>query len=139
MSDQDFAGGVAGQLGPAAGLLSSAQALAATLLGMLQTRMELLSTEVEEEWVRVITLLAIGFVGVLCLALGTVLVVALVVVAFWESYRLLAIASLALLFVIAGLVLLRAMNVRYQAKPRLFAASVEQLARDRAQLGNPDR
>ena len=124
----------AGDVGPVAGMLRSAQSLLASTLEIAQTRIELLATEVEEEWLRIAMLFAIGLAGLFCVGVATILVVALVVAAFWETHRLLTIGLLALLFSCGGALLLRAMVIRYRAKPRLFAASLDELSKDRQHL-----
>ena len=117
-----------------AGLFNSVKTLAATLVAMGRTRLELLSTEIEEERVRLSSMLLWTLVALFCAALCTVLLTLLVVVIFWDTHRLLVLGILALLFlvgaVISGLVVLD----KAKAKPRLFASSLAELSKDREQL-----
>ncbi len=129
-----FAVGAETSGGPAGNLLRAVRTLIASLLAIAQTRMELLSTEIEEEWLRLVTLLVIGLAGLFCLSLATMLAVALIVAAFWEQHRLLTIGLLTLCFALVGAGLLRAMVLRYRAKPRLFSASLDELGKDHERL-----
>ncbi len=113
---------------------SAVTTLASTALGVVQTRIELLSTEWEEERARLSRVwiaisLALFFTGI-----ATVLVVAFFVVAFWESHRLWVLGGLASAFVIAAIVCWRIAATAVAAKPRLFASTLAALAEDRAAL-----
>jgi uncharacterized membrane protein YqjE len=113
---------------------SAAKNLASTAIGMVQTRLELLSTEWEEERARlgriwIAVSLALFFTGI-----ATVLVAALVVVAFWESYRLWALGGVAGAFVVAAVACWRIAAAAVVAKPRLFASTLAALSEDRAAL-----
>ncbi len=113
---------------------SAVKTLASTALGVVQTRIELLSTEWEEERARlgriwVASSLALFFTGI-----ATVLVSAFFVVAFWESHRLWVLGGIASAFVIAAIVCWRIAATAAAAKPRLFASTLAALAEDRAAL-----
>ncbi len=118
--------------GPASNFLRAGQSLVASFIAVLQTRIELLSTEIEEKWLRIFALVMIGLVALFCAGMAVILLVALIVAAFWDSYRLLAIGFLAGIFFIASLVLSRSLLRRYQAKPRLFSVSLDELRKDHA-------
>jgi uncharacterized membrane protein YqjE len=69
-------------------------------------------------------------------ALGAVMLTLLIVVLFWDSHRLLAIGSLAVLYfgAAAGLALLARRQITRGARP--FAASVAELRKDRERLAS---
>ena len=120
------------------GLFASIRQLLSTTLALAQVRLALLGTEVEQEALRLgLALFWLGL-GLLCLGLGMVLVCAFIVIWLWESYRLLALGLLALLFLSSGLGLLLAARQRLQNPSGLFSASLGELARDRAGLDRPD-
>lgn len=120
--------------GPASNFLRAGQRLVGSAIAILQTRLELLSTEVEEEWLRIAGLIMIGLAALFCVGMAIMLLVALVVVAFWDSYRLLSISLLASAFAIAAWVFWRSLMMRYQSKPRLFAATLDELGKDQAAI-----
>jgi uncharacterized membrane protein YqjE len=116
------------------GLLNSLRTLACTLLAMVQTRAELLSTELEEERIRLTSMLAWGFIMLFCAGLGVIFVTLLFVLALWEQHRLLAVGIPAAAFLLAALGAWRILAAKAQAKPRLFAASLAELSKDRERL-----
>lgn len=120
--------------GPASRMLHSLRSLVATLLGIVSTRVELISTEIEEEALRVAIIVAIGLAAMFCAGVAIMLVVAFVVVAFWDTHRLLAIAVVAAVFALASMVLFQQMQTRYRTRSRLFSASLGELAKDRERL-----
>ncbi len=110
------------------GLVQSARALLATLLGLARTRLELLSVELQEVLARLV-LLMIGAVaaillGALALGFGAVALV----MAVAPEHRVAVCAGLAVVF-LAGAALI-AWRVRREAKLRPFGASLEELGRD---------
>jgi len=110
------------------GLVQSARALLATLLGLARTRLELLSVELQELLARLV-LLMVGAVaaillGALALGFGAV---ALVMAAPAE-HRVAVSAGLAAVFLVAAVFI--AWQVRREAKARPFAASLTELAHD---------
>lgn len=118
------------------GLLASLRRLAATLVAVFQTRLELLATEVEEERVRLGRLLLLGAAAAFFLALGMLTLTLFVIVLFWDTHRLLVAGLLAALYLGAGLAIAFAARREARARPRLFAASLSELAKDRERL-NP--
>jgi uncharacterized membrane protein YqjE len=119
------------------GLLHSIRHLAQTLLGAAQTRLEILATEIEEERVRLEQMLLVALAAAFCLAMGIVLCVALVVVYFWDTHRLLAVGMLAAGFLAAGVVLGLILRDKAKTRPKPFAITRGELAKDRAMLREP--
>jgi uncharacterized membrane protein YqjE len=103
---------------------------------VFQTRLELLATEVEEERVRLGRLLLLGAVAAFFLALGMLTLTLFVIVLFWDTHRLLVTGLLAALYLGAGLALALAARREASARPRLFAASLSELAKDRERLNS---
>jgi uncharacterized membrane protein YqjE len=122
--------------GGGGGLYESLKTFSATLLGITQTRLQLLSTDLEEERERLLSLLVSGLVALFCLGIGVVLVTMFIVVAFWDNYRLLALGTLAGLFLLAGVVASSVAIYKARTKPRLFAASLSELSKDREHLSS---
>ena len=116
------------------GWFDTLTALAASLLGMARTRLELLSADVDEARAQWTACLAWLLVALFCLGMSVALWVALIVLAF-ESHRLLALGLLAGLFLLLGLASGVTLRYRVRRRPKLFAASLAELSRDRQQLG----
>ncbi len=115
-------------------LSSSLKGLAATVLELLQLRLELLSVEAQEEVLRVGALLVYGAVAVAFLSLGVVFLALLITVALWDSHRVLALAVFTALFLLMGGVAAWLARERVRSGTRLFSASVEELKQDREGL-----
>ncbi len=117
--------------GIAGNLLRSLQNLGGSFLAIVQTRLELLSTEFEEEWLRLAGFALLAVAALFCVGAAIVLGVVFIVATFWDSYRLSAIVGLGAAFVLIAIVLWRVLVMRYAAKPPLFAASLKELRKDR--------
>ena len=111
-------------MGIAGNLLRALQNLVGSILAIIQTRPERLSTEIEEKWRRLTGFALLALAALFCVGVATVLAVVFIVSAFRDSYRLSAMIALAAAFVVIAAVLWRVLVVRYAAKPELFAASL---------------
>jgi uncharacterized membrane protein YqjE len=119
---------------PPGGLFSSVKALAMTLLAIAHTRLELLSVDLEEEWVRLSSLLIWTFAALFCAALGLVFAILFLVLLLWDTHRLLALGIPAILFLLVAALSWLVVRRKYRSKPRLFAASLAELVKDREQI-----
>lgn len=118
------------------GLFESLKTLAGSLIGIVHTRLELLSNDIAEERAHFTILLVLGLVAVFCLGVGVVLLVILIAVAFWESHRLAALGGLSGFFLAAGAALAWLALHKERTRPRLFEASLAELAKDRQQISS---
>jgi uncharacterized membrane protein YqjE len=116
------------------GLFSSLKNLTATLVAIVHTRLDLLSTDLEEGRERLIAILVMSFVSLFCLCVGIVLLAILIVVAFWETHRLLVLCMLTGVFLFSGGILCVFAIRALKAMPRVFAASLAELSKDQQQL-----
>ena len=116
------------------GSFASLRGLLDTALGLLQTRLELLVTEFEEEKLRVLGLLGYGAAALVLLCTGIVFLALLLTVLFWESHRLLVLGCFTALFLAGGGIALFLAWRCAQARTRLFSASLAELTADRAAL-----
>ena len=116
------------------GLLRSIEHLAATLLGAARTRLEILATEIDEERLRLEQLFLLGLAAAFCTAIGIMLVVAFVVIYFWDTHRLLTVGILMLTFLAAGALLGWMLRGKVKARPKPFTATCDELSKDEASL-----
>jgi len=103
-------------------------------LGIVQTRLELLVVEAQEEKLRLSGLLLNTVLAALLLGFGVVFLAVFLTVLFWDEHRLLALGlGTAALF---GAGLYTASNAAGEVRrgSRLFAASLAEIARDREAL-----
>lgn len=118
------------------GLLASLTALAATLVAIAHTRLDLLSTDLEEERAHLLSLLVLALATLFFFGVGVVMVTILLAAVFWDTHRFLVLGALAGFFLVAGAATWGFAVRKIRAKPRLFAASLEELLKDRRQLNS---
>ena len=116
------------------GLLTSIKNLTSTLIALVYTRLDLLSTDLEEGRERLISLLVSVFLSLFCLCFGVVLLAILVVVSFWDTHRLLTLSILTGVFLFTGTLLcIRAIHA-LKTMPRMFEASMAELIKDQQHI-----
>lgn len=114
------------------GLFDSARRLLDTAVAVVQVRLELFGTELEQEKLRLADAVWQGALGLLLLGLALVGFFGFVVLLFWEGYRLPAIGVLTLVFAGGGAWLLRRAREGLRApEGGPFALSLAELRRDR--------
>ncbi len=116
------------------GLVDSLTATAATGVAIVHTRLDLLSTDLEEELEHLVSLTLFALGAFFCLGVGVVLTASLLVFSVWDSHRLLALGVLSAVFLGAGVGAIAVALKKIKAKPRLFAASLTELSKDRQWL-----
>src|SRR5258706_11957563 len=89
--------------GRAEGLFESLGNLARTFLAIVQTRIEIFASEIDEERTRLARIALLAVAAAFCLGLAVILLVFFLVVLFWDTDRLLAIGALAGGFAVAGI------------------------------------
>ncbi|SMB21891.1 conserved protein of unknown function [Sterolibacterium denitrificans] len=115
---------------PDGGLFAALRGLLADTLALLRTRGELLVVEIEEEKLRVSRILLFGAMAFFFLSFGLVLLTVFLTVLFWDTHRLLVIGICTTLFLASGAGALLALRNQLRTGPRLFAASLRELAQD---------
>lgn len=126
--------GTSAATGRAGGLLVSLRRLLANLLEVVQTRVEIVATEFEEERERLRELVVYGFLTLFFFGFGLALLTLFLILAFWDSHRLFVVGGFALAYLAAGVVALAVLRGKSRSRPRLFAATVSELKKDREQL-----
>lgn len=119
------------------GLLHSIKHLAGTLLAAAQTRLAILATEIEEERLRLEQLLLVALAAAFCLGMAVMLAVAFVVVYFWDTHRLITVGILAAAFLSAAAVCGWILRDNARTRPKPFAVTRGELAKDLASLQGP--
>lgn len=122
---------------PGAGLFQSLKRLASTGLELVQVRLELLVSELEQEKLRIFDALAWAAIGLLLLGLGLLLAAGLLVALTPEPWRPLTLALLILGCLGGGLMMLNRARQRLASPGGLLAASRAELARDGDGLAPP--
>ncbi|MEO8299732.1 MAG: phage holin family protein [Burkholderiales bacterium] len=112
-------------------LRASMRRLGDTLMELLQTRLELLNTELKEGTLAVFDALVLGATALVLMLLGLGCAVTFIVLASAPEYRLWVLGVATLLLAGAGWALVRQARSRLARPGGPFAASVAELARDR--------
>ena len=115
-------------------LLSSIKGLASTGASIAQTRLELLSLDVQIARGKFISLLVMIIGALFFLFFGLVMLALLIVIYSWETDRMLALGLLTGAFILVGLILAALINQSLRTMPRLCEASITELAKDREAL-----
>lgn len=116
------------------GLASSLRRLAATAVAAVETRFELLVTELEEERVHLFRLVVAGTLFLFCLAMGMVLLTMFVVVLFWDTHRLAALGIATGAFLASALFIGLYVRGQLSGRQRLLSATRSELRKDRERL-----
>ena len=112
------------------GLLGSLRDLGRTALLLLQTRLEILSTEVAEERIQLVRLLLVVLGILFCFQCGTLFAVLFVVLLAGEAHRIAAIGIAALVLLLAALGGVLWIRAWLKRRPPLFATTVAELKKD---------
>jgi uncharacterized membrane protein YqjE len=115
-------------------LLSSIKNLVATGASIAKTRLELLSVDVQIAQSKFISLLVMIVCALFFLFFGLVMLSLLIVIYSWESDRMLALGLLTSGFIAIGLILAILIVRSLRTMPKLFEASIAELAKDREGL-----
>lgn len=111
-------------------ITAAAGRIAASVLDMAHTRLELATLEVQEEWQRMLAYLAATLMAVL-LAAGALMLAALfVILLFWDSHRLRAVAALAALFALLGAGIWLKARSAFATRPPLLSTTLAELKSD---------
>jgi uncharacterized membrane protein YqjE len=120
--------------GPLGGLLHSLTQVLTTLVAMAQTRLELLTTELQEEIQRAAAVLLWAFVALFAAGIGLLMLALAAIFAYWDTHRVLV--SLLLTLAFFGIAAFAALCLRKQlrGRSRLLDGTLSELARDKQRL-----
>jgi uncharacterized membrane protein YqjE len=111
-------------------MFAAAGRIAATLVAMVGTRLELAAVEFQEDARRLLGYAAWTLLAVFLAAGACMLAALFVIVIFWDSYRLQAVAAMAILFGLAGTVILMKVRAGLNSQAPLFSATLAELRHD---------
>jgi uncharacterized membrane protein YqjE len=111
------------------GLFASLRTVAVTLLAIAQTRLELLGNEIETQKFQALRILLLAQAMVFCSGVGILLLVLLLALLAWEQ-RLWVVGGLAAVFVLAAVLLYRALMRLVNTPEPAFSATLAELRED---------
>lgn len=121
-------------------LFESLKALPVTLVETLFTRAEIVLLDLEQARERVATQLMWLLVALFCVGVGVILLVILLVIALWDTQRLLVLGSLTGLFLFGGVFVSWSALHKMKSSPPLFHSSYAALTQqvDPTVFSQPD-
>jgi uncharacterized membrane protein YqjE len=112
-------------------LYNTVFSISSSLVGLLRTRLELFALEAVGEKARIIKLFGMAFAALHLLTLALLIFTVMVAVFFWPSEnRYLALAVLAAVYGLMGVMLLAAVRRMLTGAYTPFAVTLEELGRD---------
>jgi uncharacterized membrane protein YqjE len=125
------------ETGRSEGLLESLRNLARTSLAIVQTRIEIFASEIDEERTRLARIALLAAAAAFCLGLAVILLVFFLVVLFWDTDRLLAIGVLAGVFAVGGIAACLGLRAAVSKRPKFLSATLAELRKDGTRLEGP--
>ena len=118
-----------------AGLLTSSRRLATSLLAMVQTRLEIVAAEFEEERERLRELVVYGLMSILFISFGIIFLTLLVVLLLlWQDHRYSVLGAFSVIYLGLGAFAFVILRRKLRERPRLFATTIAELKKDRESL-----
>ncbi|MET0378660.1 MAG: phage holin family protein [Spongiibacteraceae bacterium] len=121
-----------------AGFFDSLRTLTGSVLDLLHVRIELFSVEWQEQQEHGKQLVVLAVAGAMLLGLGLLLLTFFIIVLFWDSYRLLAIAIVTALYFGGGGFCLWRVRAQLKSRPPPFAGSLHEFVEDLKQIKTRD-
>lgn len=118
------------------GIVQSGRRILAILVGMVRTRLSLLSVELMEEKSRIWLMLVLTALALLFASMALLMLSLLVIVAFWDDNRLLAIGALLVFYLAAAGASLLVLRHKAKLGSPLFSHTLRELSKDTAELGD---
>lgn len=119
---------------PVAGLAAALSGIAATVVALLRTHLELATVEFEEVRARVSAMLALIVVATVFACCTFIALSVLVVVWLWDRNPLAVIAGVAVVYALIAACAALALKHQLHAQGRPFAATLSELERDAGAL-----
>jgi uncharacterized membrane protein YqjE len=120
--------------GPAVNLFRSLTHFFASLIALLHTRLELLTTELREEVQRAVQLVILAFIALVAGMMGLFMLGLTVVFYFWETHRELTAILVTAFFIVIAAGAVLALVMKSRSSPLPLATTLAELKKDADQL-----
>jgi uncharacterized membrane protein YqjE len=121
------------------GLFGSLRSALANFLELAHTRLELLSVEMEARLLNSRHVMLWSAVALFSAALAMLMLTLTLLIVFWDTHRLLAAGIITAFFAVLAFAAFLVVRHRVRSRPRLLAATIQELKRDAAALGDSHR
>ena len=119
------------------GLFASVRRLLTTLVEIVHARLDLVGVELQLEVQRATGVLLWAFAAIVSAIIAAVLLAVTLLIAFWDTHRLLAAGCITGAFALASAAMALWVRHRVHTRPRLFGSTLDELKRDVAALQGP--
>jgi uncharacterized membrane protein YqjE len=116
------------------GIVQSGRRILAILVTMVRTRLGLLAVELMEEKSRIWLMLVLTALALIFASMALLMLSLLVIVAFWDDNRLLAIGALLVFYLAAAAASLLALRHKAKMGSPLFSHTLRELSKDTDEL-----
>jgi uncharacterized membrane protein YqjE len=119
---------------PTLSMMDSIRTTLATTAKVVRTRLEIFSTELEEqrEWMQTLVLLAVA--GLFFVSMGLVMLTFFVVAMFWDTHPVAVTGAFAGIYLGVGIWAVLMFRTKIKARPKFFQTTTQELAKDESQL-----
>lgn len=104
--------------------------LVATVVVTIQTRLELVTVELEEELVRFASYFVYALIALYCAGVAVSLGIFLVIVLYWDEHRVAVLVTLISVFSISSVLIAAWLRNQFLHKPRLLEQSMREFKKD---------
>ncbi len=122
---------------PSIGLFDSLRSALANFIRLAHTRIELVSVEMEARLLNSRHVMLWSVVALFSASLALLTLSLTVLIIFWDTHRLLAAGAITAFFATMAIAAALVVRRRLHERPRLLAATIEELKRDVATLDGP--
>jgi uncharacterized membrane protein YqjE len=112
------------------GLLARGKAILSVIVRMFQNRLELVATEIQEEYERLWPLLVQTLVCLILLSFGLLFLSIFIIVLFWDTNRLLALGVVAGAYLLTGALWSVHVHGLWKQRSKLFSTTLAELEKD---------
>ena len=116
------------------GIVQSGRRILAILVGMVRTRLGILAVELMEEKSRIWLMLVLTALALIFASMALLMLSMLVIVAFWDENRLVAIGGLLAFYLLAAGASLLVLRHKAKIGSPLFSSTLRELSRDTDEL-----
>ena len=123
---------------PQGGAFSPVRGLVRSLISFVETRAQIAATEFEEQALRLSEVALWALAALFAAGIALLMLSLFVVLLFWDTHRVLAAGLVGALWLGGAALSALVARSHLRARPKFLAATLAELAKDRARFAKPD-
>ena len=123
---------------PHGGAFSPVRGLVRALISFVETRAQIAASEFEEHALRLSEVALWALAALFAAGIALVMLSLFAVLLFWDTHRVLAAGLVGALWLAGAALCALVARSRLRARPKFLAATLAELAKDRARFAKPD-